>query len=94
MNYPPISDLVKKTKTRYSLAIMTARRARQLGADEGGEFAGKFDEAILEAIDEINEGKVTARPKNYYLDHIVSPEQEAIEKMEKALEEEHSAATE
>ena len=48
----------------------------------------------MEAIDEINEGKVTARPKNYYLDHIVSPEQEAIEKMEKALEEEHSAATE
>lgn len=94
MIYPPISDLVKKTKTRYSLAILTARRARQLGADEGGEFAGKFDEAILEAIDEINEGKVTARPKNYYLDHIVSPEQEAIEKMEKALEEEHSAATE
>ncbi|HIV01987.1 MAG TPA: DNA-directed RNA polymerase subunit omega [Candidatus Aphodoplasma excrementigallinarum] len=94
MIYPPISDLVKKTKTRYSLAILTARRARQLGADEGGEFAGKFDEAILEAIDEINEGKVTARPKNYYLDHIVSPEQEAIEKMEKALEEEHNAATE
>lgn len=94
MIYPPISDLVKKTKTRYSLAILTARRARQLGADEDGEFAGKFDEAILEAIDEINEGKVTARPKNYYLDHIVSPEQEAIEKMEKALEEEHSAATE
>ena len=94
MIYPPISDLVKKTKTRYSLAILTARRARQLGADEGGEFAGKFDEAILEAIDEINEGKVTARPKNYYLDHIASPEQEAIEKMEKALEEEHSAATE
>ena len=94
MIYPPISDLVKKTKTRYSLAILTARRARQLGADEGGEFAGKFDEAILEAIDEINEGKVTARPKNYYLDHIVSPEQEAIEKMEKALGEEHSAATE
>ncbi len=94
MIYPPISDLVEKTKTRYSLAILTARRARQLGADESGEFAGKFDEAILEAIDEINAGKVTARPKNYYLDHIVSPEQEAIEKMEKALEEEHSAAAE
>lgn len=67
MIYPPIADLVEKTHTRYSLAIITARRARQLGASDG-EYAGKFDEAILKAIDEINDGKVGSRPKNYYFD--------------------------
>lgn len=67
MIYPPIADLVEKTQTRYSLAIITARRARQLGASDG-EYAGKFDEAILKAIDEINDGKVSSRPKNYYFD--------------------------
>ncbi len=88
MIYPPIGDLVQKTKTRYSLAILTARRARQLGAESGGEFDGKFDEAILEAIDEINDGKVTARPKNYYFDYVSPSEQKAVEKEEEALLEE------
>lgn len=69
MIYPPIANLVEKTKTRYSLAILTARRARQLGASDG-EYTGKFDEAILKAIDEINEGKVGSRPKNYYFDYV------------------------
>lgn len=70
MIYPPIAKLVEKTKTRYSLVILTARRARQLGAENGGEFSGRFDEAILKSIDEIYEGKVSARPKNYYFDYV------------------------
>ena len=74
MIYPPIAELVKKTKTRYSLAILTARRARQLGAEKDGEYDGKFDEAILKAMDEIYEEKVSARPKNYYFDHMTSSE--------------------
>lgn len=79
MIYPPIGELVKKTNTRYSLAILTARRARQLGADSSGDFGGKFDEAILEAINEINEGKVTARPKDYYYNLVNTTEQEVFE---------------
>ena len=74
MIYPPIAELVKKTKTRYSLAILTARRARQLGAEKDGEYDGKFDEAILKAMDEIYEEKVSVRPKNYYFDHMTSSE--------------------
>lgn len=76
MIYPPIADLVKKTKTRYSLAIITARRARQLGANSDSEYAGKFDEAILKAIDEVNEGKVSTRAKNYYFDYVNKPEKD------------------
>lgn len=87
MIYPPIAELVKKTKTRYSLAILTARRARQLGVESGGEYDGKFDEAIIKAIDEINEGKVTSRPKNYYFDHINSAaDEEAVSSEEETVE--------
>ncbi|MBE7026382.1 MAG: DNA-directed RNA polymerase subunit omega [Ruminococcaceae bacterium] len=82
MIYPPIAELVKKTKTRYSLAILTARRARQLGAESEGEYAGKFDEAILKAIDEINDGKVSSRPKNYYFDYVNSANEASLEAQE------------
>lgn len=75
MIYPPIGNLLKKigtkdengnttSATRYSLVIMTAKRARQLGNDETSKFSGNFDEAMLEAIGEINEGKIKAVP-NY-----------------------------
>lgn len=74
MIYPPIADLVKKTNTRYSLAIITARRARQLGNRQDSEYAGNFDEAILKAIEEVNDGKVTSRSKNYYFDYMTSTE--------------------
>lgn len=60
MIYPPIGELLEKTGTRYSLVILTAKRARQLASDENGAFAGSFDEAILEAVDEIYHGKVQA----------------------------------
>lgn len=71
MIYPPIGNLLNqigtkdengKTQagTRYSLVIMTSKRARQLGNEENGKLAGNFDEAMLAAIDEINEGKIKA----------------------------------
>ena len=62
MIYPAISNLVDKTGTRYSLAILTARRARQLGMQKEGAIAGNYDEAILEAINEIESGTVKAVP--------------------------------
>lgn len=62
MIYPPINDLLKKTGTRYSLVILTAKRARQLGSDSEGPLASSYDEAILEAVEEINEGKIKAIP--------------------------------
>lgn len=62
MIYPPINNLLKKTGTRYSLVILTAKRARQLGSDAEGPLASSYDEAILEAIEEIEEGKIKAVP--------------------------------
>ena len=60
MIYPPIAELVKKTGSRYSLVIETARRARQLA--QGAEPLAKADndKEISVAINEIYEGKITA----------------------------------
>ena len=76
MIYPPIGNLLKKIGTqnsegkqtegtRYSLVILTSKRARQLGNEENGALSGDFDEAMLKAIDEINEGKIKAVPRYY-----------------------------
>lgn len=53
---PPISELLKKTSTRYSLVILAAKRARQFGNDPE-MFAG-YDKAILKAMSEIADGKI------------------------------------
>ncbi len=60
MIYPPIAELVKKTGSRYSLVIETARRARQLS--QGAEPLAKADnnKEISVAINEIYEGKINA----------------------------------
>lgn len=71
MIYPPIADLLEKIgttdengnvtpATRYSLVVVASKRARELGNDETGAFSGDFDEAMLEAIDEIDNGKIKA----------------------------------
>lgn len=55
---PPMSDLLKKTDSSYSLVIDVAKRARQLtdGANQLAECAS--DKAVSIAINEINEDKV------------------------------------
>lgn len=69
MIYPPIANLLnqigtedengnKKPATRYSLVILASKRARELGNDENSALSGDFDEAMIEAIKEINEGKI------------------------------------
>ena len=67
MIYPAVNGLLKqigrngKSGTRYSLVVVASKRARQLG-DQDGPFMGKYDEAIVAAIDEINEGKIKVVP--------------------------------
>ncbi len=60
MIYPPIAELVKKTGSRYTLVIETARRARQLA--QGATPLSKADsnKDVSVAINEIYEGKVSA----------------------------------
>ena len=60
MIYPPISELVKKTGSRYTLVIETARRARQLAQGATPLATAKNNKNISIAINEIYQGKISA----------------------------------
>ena len=63
MIYPPITELVKKTGSRYALVIETAKRTRQLveGAQKLSEV--KTSKDVTVAVNEIFENKVEAVEK-------------------------------
>ena len=52
MLYPEISKLMEGLDSRYSLVIMTAKRARQLQSDSTN------DKTVSRAINEIANGKI------------------------------------
>ena len=52
MLYPEISKLMEGLDSRYSLVVMTAKRARQLQADSTN------DKTVSRAINEIANGKI------------------------------------
>jgi len=52
MLYPEISKLMEGLDSRYSLVILTAKRARQLQADSTN------DKTVSRAINEIANGKI------------------------------------
>lgn len=58
MIYPPITELVKKTGSRYALVIETAKRTRQLvnGAPKLSDVNTSKDVTV--AVNEIYEGKI------------------------------------
>ena len=58
MIYPPITELVKKTGSRYALVIETAKRTRQLveGAQRLSDV--KTSKDVTVAVNEIFEGKI------------------------------------
>ncbi len=64
MIYPPITELVKKTGSRYALIIETAKRTRQLveGAQKLSDVPTAKDVTI--AVNEIYEEKIEAVKKN------------------------------
>ena len=55
MIYPPMSSLLEKVDSRYTLAILIAKRARMLtnGAQKLTDY--NTDKAVTLAIHEINE---------------------------------------
>ncbi len=60
MIYPPITELVEKTGSRYALVIETAKRTRQLvdGAPRLADVETSKDVTV--AVNEIYEGKIEA----------------------------------
>ena len=60
MIYPPITNLIEKTNSRYSLVIATAKRAREISEDE----TQTVTKPVIEAIREINDGEVIVTSEN------------------------------
>ncbi len=64
MIYPPITELVKKTGSRYALVIETAKRTRQLV--EGAQKLSDVDTSkdVTVAVNEIFEDKIEIVKRN------------------------------
>lgn len=59
MIYPPISSLLQKIDSRYTLVVATAKRARQLIDGSHKLTKCTSDKPVTVAINEINEDKIT-----------------------------------
>lgn len=55
---PPVTELLKKVDNRYSLVIMTAKRARQIAEGEVPMTSVDDTSPVSLAVDEIYEDKV------------------------------------
>ncbi len=59
MIYPPISSLMEKVDSRYTLVVATAKRARQLADGAHKLTKCNSEKPVTVAINEINENKIT-----------------------------------
>ena len=59
---PSIMDLLKKVDDRYSLVIVTSKRARQIIDGSEPLVKTKSEKALTIAINEVNEGEVGYEP--------------------------------
>ena len=55
---PPVTEILKKVDDRYSLIIMTSKRARQLAAGAKKLTEAEDKSPVTLAVDEIFEGSV------------------------------------
>ena len=61
MLYPAVNDLEKVTNSRYSLVILTAKRARQLAEDAEEGKIELNEKAVKQAILDIADKKVQVK---------------------------------
>lgn len=59
---PSIMDLLKKVDDRYSLVMVTSKRARQIIDGSEPLVRTKSQKALTIAINEVNEGEVGYEP--------------------------------
>lgn len=58
MIYPPISELMKKVDSRYTLCVVVAKRARQLLGGAHSLVKCNSEKPVTIAANEVNEGKL------------------------------------
>jgi DNA-directed RNA polymerase subunit omega len=59
MIYPPLSSLLRKVDSRYTLVVATAKRARQLMDGAHKLTKCTSEKPVTIALNEINENKIT-----------------------------------
>ena len=65
MLYPKIEDCMERAGNKYALAIMAAKRHKDLSAKMAGEFAGGTIKELSYALDEIANGKIAPFVSTY-----------------------------
>lgn len=55
---PSVTELLKKVDNRYTLAVMSSKRARQIAAGDAPMTKVKEESPVTLAVNEIAEGKV------------------------------------
>ncbi len=61
---PPIGELLDKVDCRYTLAVETAKRAREIVAGKTPMYMSKEEKPIAIAIEEIHRGLITYERDN------------------------------
>lgn len=59
MIFPPLSSLLSKVDSRYTLVVATAKRARQLADGARKLTRCSSEKPVTVALNEINEDKIT-----------------------------------
>lgn len=59
MIYPSLDNLLKKVDSKYTLVILTSRRAREIVAGERPLVLSKSKKEVTIALEEIGADKVT-----------------------------------
>lgn len=59
MIFPPLSSLLEKVDSRYTLVVATAKRARQLSDGAHKLTRCASEKPVTIALNEINEDKIT-----------------------------------
>lgn len=59
MIFPSLSDLMKNVDSKYTLAVIVAKRARQLTEGASKLVKHNSDKPVTIAIYEVYEGKIT-----------------------------------
>lgn len=55
---PSVTELLKKVDNRYTLAVMSSKRARQIASGDPAMTKVKEESPVTLAVNEIAEGKV------------------------------------
>lgn len=64
MNNPALEDLLDKADSKYTLAVLAAKRAREIIQDSEKSVASKSSKPVTIALEEIAQRKISFKRTN------------------------------